>query len=304
MGGSDPHRDPLPDAGTRLAPRPVAAEHGDAAAGEQRHRGHADRTPEADADTSSRIHAYPNADANAQADTDDESDSSANANAEGMTSAAGALRGGRPPEVLTMGTIEPVFRPSDQGPQGSDPTPPDRDRHRRTTMADVSRLRRSLDAALHDGTSKASRQLEAEAASLEREAEDRLADAGAMLVPRRHYWSAPDELWLRFERADRLVEEMRDADGRLAQRRMQRPSAERDQLESARYRAAAELREILLEVAQSAGPRTALRIREVRPLFEEAGRLSSQAASLRQRAEDLRSGLLRTDPENGSIRGG
>lgn len=197
-----------------------------------------------------------------------------------------------------MGPIEPVFRSPDQDPRGARPGSPETGGKRPATV-DVSRLRRSLDSALHDGTALAARRLDAEADALDRGAADRLADAGAILIPRRHYWSAPDELWLRFERADHLVAEMQELEGRLAQRRMRHRSPEREQLESARRAAMAELRGILVEVARVAGPRAAARIPEARPIYEEVGLLTAEAQSLRQRADDLRSGTVRQDPEEG-----
>src|SRR5438309_2226894 len=59
---------------------------------------------------------------------------------------------------------------------------------------------------------------EAEAAELEVRAGDRLAEAGAVLVPARGRWSPAPELTPHFLEADRLVERLADIDYKLGEK--------------------------------------------------------------------------------------
>jgi hypothetical protein len=102
-------------------------------------------------------------------------------------------------------------------------------------------------------------------------AEDRMADAGAILVPRRAWWPVPPELQPHMEEADRLVATIARLDGGTGS-----PSPRR-------ARASERLRAILLEVAY-AGGHAGIGVPDVEPVLEAA-------ASLQQRATQLRAEL-------------
>lgn len=99
--------------------------------------------------------------------------------------------------------------------------------------------------------------------------EDRLADAGALLVPRRAWWPVPPELHQHLEEADRLVATIARLDGRTGWLSRQR-----------RAQASARLRSILLEVAH-VGAQAGIDVPDVEPVLEAA-------AGFQQRADQLR----------------
>jgi hypothetical protein len=106
---------------------------------------------------------------------------------------------------------------------------------------------------------------EAQAAA---DAEDRLADAGALLVPRRAWWPVPPELYPHIEEADRLVATISQLDGRPDGSSLQR-----------RAEASAHLRAILLEVAYVGG-HAGIGVPDVEPVLEAAAGLQEKARQL------------------------
>jgi hypothetical protein len=126
---------------------------------------------------------------------------------------------------------------------------------------------------------------EAEAAELEVRAGDRLAEAGAQLVPARDRWSPGPELAPYFDEADRLVERVADIHYKLDEKTY-RPMHQ--QLNEERERASARLRWVLIQVAQAAGGEIALRISQLRPMYEDAARLQAEADARRAKAVSLR----------------
>jgi len=129
-------------------------------------------------------------------------------------------------------------------------------------------------------------------AELERQAEDRLADAGALLVPRRGWWEVPTELMPRVAEAERLVARVLLLDRRIAG--LERaPQPERRHVvwkvrawmgervaRTRRVRAAAQLREALVLIART-GAAAAATVPDVAPLFEEAMELQARAEGVR-----------------------
>jgi hypothetical protein len=111
-----------------------------------------------------------------------------------------------------------------------------------------------------------------EEAELAGQAEDRLADVGALLVPRRARWPVPPALEPHLREADRLVAGIARLDGRTGWLSRQR-----------RARASTRLRGILLDVAH-AGAEAGIDVPDVEAALEEA-------AVVHRRAEELRSAL-------------
>lgn len=132
-----------------------------------------------------------------------------------------------------------------------------------------------------------------EAAELELLAEDRLADAGALLVPRRAWWRCRPQLdpWL--DEAERLAARVEQLDAEIERAERERPPARRGPLAAlvdrwrsgldlrwARSAAAAELRRVLVLIAGQAGQEAAA-APGVAPLLNEIGELETRTAALR-----------------------
>jgi hypothetical protein len=138
-----------------------------------------------------------------------------------------------------------------------------------------------------------------QAAELEGQAEAALADAGALLVPRRDLWRAPPELAPRMARAERLSRFISRLDGIMA--RLMGPPGPDGAPPPARIRAsvagrilprlraaaAARLRRGLVEIARGEGL-AGVDVPDVEPHLE-------QAAELQARAETLRATLASVD---------
>ncbi|HKF76828.1 MAG TPA: hypothetical protein VKF59_11850 [Candidatus Dormibacteraeota bacterium] len=122
-----------------------------------------------------------------------------------------------------------------------------------------------------------------EAAELERVAEDRRADAGALLVPRRAWWPVPTELSPWLDRAELLAVRVSRLDYRIARlesRSRLLAALVGPVLRRERRRSAARLRESLLNVVEFGGQEGA-HVPDVEPLLEEAFQLEAQAGTLR-----------------------
>ena len=131
-----------------------------------------------------------------------------------------------------------------------------------------------------------------QAAELDRQAEDRLADAGALLVPRRAWWRVPVELSPWLIEAERLAVRVLTLDERLeglqqtssprgrrlvgwVRRRVSERAATKD-----RVRAAGQLRETLVTIART-GAEAGAAVPDVQPLLYRAGELQARAEGLR-----------------------
>jgi len=131
-----------------------------------------------------------------------------------------------------------------------------------------------------------SEHLAAQAAELEARAEDRFADAGALLVPRRDWWRAPAELVPRLAEAERLVGRISAFDRRLTHLQSRDTHVagwhrvRTDATRRGRNRAAARLRAVLVTIARS-GVAEAIDVPQVRPLLEAAAELQARARHLR-----------------------
>src|SRR5215472_11097960 len=143
-----------------------------------------------------------------------------------------------------------------------------------------------------------------QSAELEGQAEARLADAGALMVPRRAWWGVRPELFPRVAEAERLVARFLLLDSQIA--RLQAPQPKTRHVMSKvggrvrervartrRVRAAAQLREALVLIART-GAAAAVRVPDVPPLFEEA-------TELQARAERLRAALAATSSRLGEL---
>jgi hypothetical protein len=127
--------------------------------------------------------------------------------------------------------------------------------------------------------------LAAEEAELAGRAEDRLADVGALLVPRRAWWPVPPALEPRLHEADRLVAGIARLDGRTGWLSRQR-----------RAQASARLRRILLDVAH-AGAEAGIEVPDVEAVLEEAAALQGRAQELRSALESEGARLAQLDHE-------
>lgn len=145
--------------------------------------------------------------------------------------------------------------------------------------------------------------LTARAAELEEHAEDRLAEAGALLVPRRAWWEAPAELSSTLSEAERLVAHISRLDERIAL--MSQPEGGlvsriiewwRHALGWDRARAAMRLRRALVMIAR-AGAAAAPWVPEVKPLLDEAAELHARAEGLHATVASVRSRLDTLDQE-------
>jgi len=147
-----------------------------------------------------------------------------------------------------------------------------------------------------------------EAALLLVQADDRLAEAGALLVPRRAWWECPPALAPSLHEADRLATNIAMLDAYVEGRRRQRErrgsrlrtwlrgrwSTEEPGLGRAREEAARELRRHLVTLGRGAGdeaadvPDVAPLLARARELRASAERCSSAAAALSSELELLR----------------
>jgi len=155
------------------------------------------------------------------------------------------------------------------------------------SMAPLDELRDARDNEQANGN-----HLAWQSAELEGQAEDRLADAGALMVPRRAWWEVRSELFPRVAEAERLVARVLLLDSQIA-RLEQAPHPRRRHVVSKvggwvrervartrRVRAAAQLREALVLIART-GAAAAVRVPDVAPLCEEATELQARAERLR-----------------------
>ena len=127
---------------------------------------------------------------------------------------------------------------------------------------------------------------------LEGQAEDRMADAGALMVPRRAWWEVRPELFPRVAEAERLVARVLLLDSQIARLEQAPQPKTRHVLSKVggwvrervartrRVRAAAQLREALVLIART-GAAAAVRVPDVAPLIEEATELQARAERLR-----------------------
>lgn len=132
--------------------------------------------------------------------------------------------------------------------------------------------------------------LAARAVELDARAEDRFADAGAYLVPRRDWWQAPAELVPKLSEADRLVAAIAAFDQRLARlegpddpdaRRLHRwIDVRTTAARRGRDRAASRLRAVLVTIARD-GVAAAREVPDVEPILAEAVELHTRARHLR-----------------------
>ena len=131
-----------------------------------------------------------------------------------------------------------------------------------------------------------------QSAELEGQAEDRLADAGALMVPRRAWWEVRPELLPWVAEAERLVARVLLLDSQIARLEQAPQPKTRHVLSKVggwvrervartrRVRAAAQLREALVLIART-GAAAAVRVPDVAPLIEEATELQARAERLR-----------------------
>jgi hypothetical protein len=131
-------------------------------------------------------------------------------------------------------------------------------------------------------------QVAAQAAELDALAEDRFADAGAHLVPRRAWWHVPPQVFARVTEADQLVSRvwafdrrLRDLEGRGGWRQ---PLAAVERRR--RDRAASRLRAALAAVGRCGAP-TAAEVPDVGPILAEAAELAAEGGRLRASLESL-----------------
>lgn len=148
------------------------------------------------------------------------------------------------------------------------------------TLATLDELRDTAGRTRADGE-----HLAAHAAALDASADDRLADAGAHLVPRRDWWRPPPDLLPRLAEAERLVARIAALDQHLAPGP---PPAGWDLWSRARTilarhardRAAAQLRAALVTIAAEAST-VSIDVPDVPPILEEAAELRARARHLR-----------------------
>ncbi len=141
-------------------------------------------------------------------------------------------------------------------------------------------------------------QLAWQAAQLNRQAEDRFAEAGALMVPRRAWWQVPAELSPLLAEAERLVARILLLDERIADlERAPQPDVRHGiskirgwvskcAAQNDRVRAATQLRRTLVMIART-GARAGVAVPDVEPVLE-------QATELQARAEGLRAALAAT----------
>ena len=144
-----------------------------------------------------------------------------------------------------------------------------------------------------------------QAVELDRQVEDRFADAGAILVPRRAWWQVPVDLSPWLAEAERLAARILLLDQRLAgfdqvpspdKQHMARPFGRwLNKLAATRQRAraAAHLRTTLVSIART-GAAAGMSVPDVHPLLE-------QATELHARAEGLRAALAAASSRLGAL---
>jgi hypothetical protein len=126
-----------------------------------------------------------------------------------------------------------------------------------------------------------------EHAGLAGQAEDRFADVGALLVPRRDWWPVPPELEPRLQEADRLVARIAQLHGRTGWLSRQRLA-----------HASARLRGVLLEVAH-VGAEAGIDVPDVEPTLEDAAAFQGRADELRAALDFEQARLSQLDHEIG-----
>jgi hypothetical protein len=122
-------------------------------------------------------------------------------------------------------------------------------------------------------------------ADLAGRAEDRLADVGALLAPRREWWPVPPALEPSLLEVDRLVARIAQLDGRTGWLSRQR-----------RAHASARLRGLLLEIA-NVGAEPGIDVPDVEAVLEDAAALHGHAGELRTALESERAQLAQLDQE-------
>jgi len=144
-----------------------------------------------------------------------------------------------------------------------------------------------------------------QAVELDRQVEDRFADAGALLVPRRAWWQVPVDLYPWLAEAERLAARILLLDQRLAGFDwVSRPDRQHTVPPFGRWlnklaatkqraRAAASLRRTLVLIARTAVD-AAMSVPDVHPLLE-------QATELHARAEGLRAALAAASSRLGTL---
>lgn len=131
-----------------------------------------------------------------------------------------------------------------------------------------------------------------EATGVTRRIEDRLADIGALLVPRRGWWRCRPQLAPWLDEAERLVDGISLLDAEIERVGARQPAPvwigvvmralgldRLEQLQQSRVRAATELRRILVLIASQAGD-DAAGVPDVGPMLVEAGELEAYADQL------------------------
>jgi hypothetical protein len=147
-----------------------------------------------------------------------------------------------------------------------------------------------------------------QAVELDRQVEDRFADAGALLVPRRDWWQVPVDLYPWLAEAERLAARILLVDQRLAGFD-QVPEARRQHAvpqfgrwlnklaaTKQRARAAAHLRRTLVIIARTAAA-AGMAVPDVHPLIEQATELQARAEGLRAALDAASSRLGALDRE-------
>lgn len=146
-----------------------------------------------------------------------------------------------------------------------------------------------------------------QAVELDRQVEDRFADAGALLVPRRDWWQVPVDLYPWLAEAEQLAARILLVDQRLAGFD-QVPEARRQHAvpqfrwlnklaaTKQRARAAAHLRRTLVIIARTAAA-AGMAVPDVHPLIEQATELQARAEGLRAALDAASSRLGALDRE-------
>jgi hypothetical protein len=151
---------------------------------------------------------------------------------------------------------------------------------------------------LRDRERASSERLARLASELDWQAEDRLATAGAYLVPRRAWWRPPAELEPWLAEAERLVARISALDERahLAQGRPAGGGGGGGGIGRDRDRAAGQLRTALVTIAR-VGAAAGVDVPDVEPLLEEAAELQARAQQLRFELATVSSRLADLDRE-------
>ncbi|HEY4027673.1 MAG TPA: hypothetical protein VGO86_14700 [Candidatus Dormibacteraeota bacterium] len=163
--------------------------------------------------------------------------------------------------------------------------------------------------ARHAGRASADH-LDQQATELEELAEDWMAHAGALLVRRRHWADAPQELAPQLLEAERLVARISTLDERAAsqERTGEAPATGRSVVarllgwggvivRMQRAAAVARLRRTLLSIAHAVAASPALAVPELEPRLEYATELDARAAGLRGALDSVAPRLVALDVE-------